>query len=289
MALVFVALAVPLAPGRASAAAGAATSLPRLVAVRAMHLPGHDRVVFDFAGQAPEHWTIRYVRRVVADPRGTVVPIAGRAILAVVFRSAVGHTETGRATAPGRLAFALPNVMTVIRTGDFEGVLSYGIGVAKRTKFRVFTLSRPNRVVIDVATAFRTVPLRVYFFNSARFSANTPPFVSAVRRAVAPATPATALMDRLFAGVTTAEQAGGLRFLASGATGFSSLSINAGVARIRLTGRCTSGGSTATIAEEISTTLKQLPGVHWVKIYDAAGRTEQPFGLQDSIPTCLEP
>ena len=96
-------------------------------------------------------------------------------------------------------------------------------------------------------------------------------------------------MDRLFAGPLTAEKAGGLRLLRSGARGFSHLSITDGVARVRLTGGCTSHGSTVTIADEITPTLRQLAAVRWVKIYDPAGHTERPTGHSDSVPTCLEP
>jgi len=61
------------------------------------------------------------------------------------------------------------------------------------------------------------------------------------------------------------------------------------VARVRLTGGCSSGGSTFTVANLISPTLKQFPTVRWVKIYDPAGTTESPTGQSDSIPECLEP
>jgi Fe-S cluster biogenesis protein NfuA len=75
----------------------------------------------------------------------------------------------------------------------------------------------------------------------------------------------------------------------SGASGFTALSIEAGVARVRLVGGCASGGSTLTIADEISRTLKQFPTVTAVKIFDPQGNTEQPTGPGDSIPLCLEP
>lgn len=275
--------------GALTEAHGATPATALLVGVRAAHAPGHDRVIFDFSGGPPGRWTVRYVNRLIADPRGTPIPIAGRAILAVTFHAAAAHTDGGRVTAPARATFALPNVMTVARAGDFEAVLSYGIGLARRTSFRVFALRRPNRVVIDIATGFRTVPMRVYLFNERRFVASTPPFVTGVRRQITAAAPATALMDRLFAGPTSHERASGLRLLSSRATGFAGLSIVGGIARIRLTGGCSSGGSTATIAEEISTTLRQLPTVHWVKIYDPSGHTERPSGPGDSIPECLEP
>ena len=96
-------------------------------------------------------------------------------------------------------------------------------------------------------------------------------------------------MQRLFAGPTQGELASGLRFVSSGATGFKNLTISGGVARVQLTGRISSGGSTFTIANEIMATLKQFRSVHWVKIYDQFGHTERPFGHSDSIPFSLEP
>ena len=277
--------------GGDAAARSAATdaAVPRLVAVRASHAEGRDRVVFEFAGAVPARRSAGYVRRLIADPKGTAMPVPGRAILAVTFRQAASHTDSGQASAPARIVFALPNVIAVVRSGDFEGVVSYGIALAKRTSFRMFALRQPSRIVIDLATAFPTATMRVYFFNDRRFARNTPPFVTPVTRRVSTAAPATALMDRLFAGPTGAERAAGLRLLASGASGFSSLSIADGTARLRLAGGCSSGGSTATVADEITTTLKHLPGVRWVKIYDPAAHTEQPLGPRDSIPQCLEP
>jgi hypothetical protein len=61
------------------------------------------------------------------------------------------------------------------------------------------------------------------------------------------------------------------------------------VARIRLTGGCSSGGATVSISDEIAGTLKRLPGVRYVVIYDPAGRAEAPTGERNSRPFCLEP
>jgi sporulation and spore germination protein len=280
-----IAPALKLEPPRPAEAA----STPRLVSIRAGHSGGADRVVFEFAGGIPSRRNVRYVNRLIADPSGRAIPIAGRAILEVSFDPAVGHTQAGRLTTPARIAFALPNVASVVRAGDFESVLSYGIGLSKRASVHVFTLSRPSRVVIDIGASFRTVLRRVYFFNQRRFAANQPPFVTGVFRRVLPASPATGLMDRLFAGPTASESATGLRLLQSRATGFAGLSITGGGARVRLTGGCSSGGSTVSIADEIFPTLKQLPGVTFVRIYDPSGHTEHPTSRSDSIPFCLEP
>ncbi len=283
------ALAAAAAVGQAARSHGAATTPSRLITIRAAHHAGFDRVVFEFSGAPPSRRQVRYVSRLIADPSGRPIPIAGRAILEASFFPAVAHGTAGMTTAPDRMALALPNAMSVVRAGDFESVVSYGIGLTKRASFRVFALTRPSRVVIDIDTPFRTVLKKVYFENVPRFAAGTPPYVTAVLRPVLPGTPAIGVMDRLFAGPTQAESAAGLHLQPSGATGFTGLSISGRVARIRLTGACSSGGSTFSIADEIYPTLKQFATVDFVKIYDAAGRTESPTGQRDSIPFCLEP
>ena len=75
----------------------------------------------------------------------------------------------------------------------------------------------------------------------------------------------------------------------SGATGYSKLEISEGIARVYLTGRCNSEGSTFTIAGPLINNLKQFSYIQFVKIYDENGNTENPEGQSDSIPACLEP
>lgn len=277
------------AAGRTTDRATAAPAAPVLLSVTAGHHPGFDRVVFRFSGNLPRRRHVRYVSRLIADGSGRRIPIAGRAILQVILFPATAHTPTSTGAATARLAFALPNVMTVVRSGDFESVLSYGIGLAARESFHVHTLTKPSRVVVDVRVPFRTTLKRVYFLNRANFAVGREPYFSPVLRPVPRSTPATGLMDRLFAGPTASEAARSLAFVASRATGFTGLSIRNTVARVRLAGGCSSGGSTVSIAEEIGRTLKQLPTVRYVKIYDPKGRTAEPTGLSDSRPGCLEP
>lgn len=287
--LLVVCLAVP-----AGSSSGALTEqerqqrLPTLVSIRAAHHPGFDRIVLDFRGGLPSGVRVRYVDRLRADGSGRPVRVAGRAVLEVRLEPAKAHNRKGQ-TAPRRKAFALPNVMTAVRAGDFEAVTTYGIGLAKRTRFDVFTLRNPARVVIDVRAAFRTVQRRVYFFNQKRYLENREPFYTPKLRPVRRGTPAIGTMDRLFAGVLPAERASGLRLLRSEATGFRRLSIEDGIARIHLTGGCSSGGSTVTVSGEIVPTLRQFASVDWVKIYDPDGTTLTPEGRSDSTPECLQP
>jgi hypothetical protein len=272
----------------APAVGQAPLALSILDSVRARHVGAEDRVVFRFRGGLPAHHDAHYVNQLIADGSGNVVPVAGRAILQVSFRTAQAH-DAGGSTAPLRTAYPLPNALQSVRSGDFEGVVTYGVGLARRTPFHVTTLHNPARVVVHVDAGFPTVLRRVWLFDRPNFVAGTPPFFVPRPRPVIAATPATGLLDRLFAGATPTEFLHGLRVLRSGATGFDMRSIGNGIARVRLIGGCSSGGSTVTVAREIMPTLRQLGTVDWVKIYDPAGHTEHPFGHQDSIPACLEP
>ena len=278
------ALVVPLA---AAGPAPAAAPVPTLVAIRAAHHDGVDRVVFEFDGGLPRV-RAAYVDELIGDASGLPVRIAGRAVLKLRFAPADAHDADGP-TVTGRRAFALPNVMTAVRAGDYEAVTTYGLGLARRSEFEVSTLRSPPRVVVDVDAAFPTQDRKVWFFHEERFLDNREPFFVPRLRPVRVHAPATGVMDRLFAGVLPGERANGLRLLRSEATTFDDLSIESGIARVRLVGGCDSGGSTVTIAGSIMPSLRQFASVDWVKIYGPGGNTASPTGQTDSIPACLNP
>jgi len=285
VALATVAGAAALAaPGPA-----ATVTVPVLVAIRAAANGGVDRVVFEFRGGLPRQVRVAYVRALIQDGSGLRIAMPGRAILEVRAQQANAHDLQGHPSSPDALTVALRNVMRVKRAGDFEAVLSYGIGVAQRRPFRLTMLHNPDRVVVEIDNRLRVVARKVFFMNLPKFRTGRLPDVTAVMRWVPAATPATGVMDRLFAGPTAAEYASGLRLVASAATGFAGLSISGAVARVTLNGGCASGGSTFTIANEIAPTLGQFAGVSGIKIFDPAGQTEQPGGQSSSIPACLEP
>ena len=136
-----------------AAAPAGAQSAPTLVDVRAGRHPGFDRVVFEFRGAVPEH-RIGYVDQLVQDGSGNPVSVAGAADLEVVFQGANAHNEDGSPTiSPRRFSPGLTAVKEVTQLGDFEAVVSYGIGVDRRRPLKVTTLSGPPRLVIDVSTA----------------------------------------------------------------------------------------------------------------------------------------
>jgi spore germination protein GerM len=136
----------------------------------------------------------------------------------------------------------------------------------------------------------QTTNITVYFQNQDRFAIGTEPYEDPVTRTI-PASddiPA-AVLEQLFLGPTPEEQSQGLRLVLSGTTGYSDFFIQDGVAHIFLTGACSSGGSTYTIANLIFANLEQFPEIKAIKIYDQNGETEAPDGTSSSIPFCLEP
>ncbi|GAA0379428.1 hypothetical protein Acor_00770 [Acrocarpospora corrugata] len=267
-----------------------ARAVPTLVAIRAAHHPGLDRLVFEFRGGLPAQRSAEYVTRLVADGSGLPVPVVGNARLLVRFGGATGHGSAGGITyGPARRAFALPGLIQVVNTGDFEAVLSFGVGVSRKAPIRLYTLKNPSRVVVEIGTPYRTVNVKTYFMNNANFNVGRQPYTKGVVRPVPVSGSAAGALQRLFAGPTPGEAAKWLHFEASHATGFSKVTIKNGIARVYLTGACSSGGSTFTIADEIIPTLKQFSSVKWVKIYDPSGWTQQPAGASDSLPDCLEP
>jgi len=123
-----------------------------LIAIRAAYhpeaAPEYDRVVFEFSGPVPL-LRIEYVKQLIADGSGLPVSIAGRATLCVHFMPAYAHNDQGQTTAPASMKPKLPTVREIVCAGDFEAVVTYGIGLSRKAQLRILTLSDPNRVVID--------------------------------------------------------------------------------------------------------------------------------------------
>jgi hypothetical protein len=134
-----------------AAAPAGAQSAPTLTDVRAGGHTGFDRVVFEFRGAVPTH-RVRYVDQLVQDGSGKPVSVAGTADLEVVFHGANAHTDDGTPTiSPRRFSPGLTAVKEVAQIGDFEAVVTYGIGVDRKRPLKVSTLSNPSRLVIDVS------------------------------------------------------------------------------------------------------------------------------------------
>ena len=126
-----------------------------LVAIGAGHhaseSPAYDQLSFRFEGAFPSY-TIAFVPELIADASGFVIPMPGTgAILRVAFQGTDAHTPDGSASTitsqpPGTIGYRA--LTSYANAGDWEGVLTYGIGVGRptetvpETKVRVYEVEK---------------------------------------------------------------------------------------------------------------------------------------------------
>jgi hypothetical protein len=112
--------------------------------------PPYDQLSFRFEGGFPGY-ELEYVPSLTGDASGLPIPMEGTdSILRVVFRLAQAHTEDGTSSvlqAPPT-AVGLSAITRYAPAGDFEGTVTYGIGVGHpvpstvNTAVRVFEVER---------------------------------------------------------------------------------------------------------------------------------------------------
>jgi hypothetical protein len=141
-----------------SAPAPPDTEVALLSQVRVASQPGFDRVVFEFTDEQLPGYDIAYLDGpAVQDGSGEEVEVAGGARLEVRLAPAssvdLRHGTFQRTyTGPGRVEGDTRVITEVVRTSDFEANLSWVVGLDQKVPYRVEVLSKPARVVIDVAT-----------------------------------------------------------------------------------------------------------------------------------------
>ena len=127
----------------------APVGLPQLEAVEVAHHDSFDRVVFRFSSLVPGY-NVSYVPTVTADPSDEHVALEGNAFILVAMHS-VASSQVGAPAAPqDRLTPRFPELREIAGAGDFEGVVSFGLGLTAESGFRVFTLTKPDRLVVDL-------------------------------------------------------------------------------------------------------------------------------------------
>ena len=125
-----------------------------VTAVRVARQDGFDRVVFELAGKAAGQagWRVEYVEDPSSQGSGDPVDVGGEAALSVLITGTgypmdTGQEEVGDDPAlPGDLQV----VEDVVLGAVFEGQYEAFVGTSGELPFRVFRLSDPERVVVDV-------------------------------------------------------------------------------------------------------------------------------------------
>lgn len=137
---------------------GVSTGMPVLSGIRVGSHETYDRVVLEFDAR-PGYVSVREADAIYEDPSGAPVDLDGHAFVEVSVQDAgadwamVQRTDPAdpvrRYTGARDLKCTLPLVREVKLTGDFEAVLSFGIGLERAARYEVTRLSAPDRVVID--------------------------------------------------------------------------------------------------------------------------------------------
>lgn len=121
-----------------------------VTSVRLAHHDGYDRLVIAFAtsNAVPQYAVGRQASSTFdRDASGIRVNLEGSAGLKVVL-----HDSDIAAGVPSDQKPGLPEIREVANIGNFEGYVSYGAGLRDQACIRVFQLSGPSRLVIDVQT-----------------------------------------------------------------------------------------------------------------------------------------
>ena len=120
-----------------------------------------DKVFFSFrpAGGQPPGYAVQYRTAAEAqteDASGKHIPIAGKAFLVVRLEPAATADLTGAKlkytyTGPSKLNPAgMRSVQEIVKTGDFEGVLTWVIGLSGERPFTVTNSGSPANLTVEI-------------------------------------------------------------------------------------------------------------------------------------------
>lgn len=111
-----------------------------------------DRVVLDLTGDEPVlGWFVGPVDEAVEDPTGFVLDVEGETFLQLGVRGIDWTTESPQRYDGDPVAGAGTEVLTeVVFGGLFEGQQQVVLGLREETDYRIFSLTDPARIVVDV-------------------------------------------------------------------------------------------------------------------------------------------
>ena len=133
-------------------ASGGKTGVANAITARVGENTGYDRFVLQFDPIVPTYTAKRQDKPVFPlGASGQTVTLSGTSGVLVTV-----HSATGATSFTGQTDLIHPEFQVIKearQTQDFEGYVSWGIGLAKPACMRVFTLDDPARLVVDFKTA----------------------------------------------------------------------------------------------------------------------------------------
>ncbi len=119
--------------------------------VRTARNEGFDRLVLQFDGDQLPGYHVEYVDKpVIKCGSGDPTEVAGQGWLQVRVQPAQAHEGTQVTVAERERKPGLPLVQELELTCDFEGEVTWVLGVKSPNKYRVMELKGPTRLVVDV-------------------------------------------------------------------------------------------------------------------------------------------
>jgi hypothetical protein len=140
-------------PDTAEASSGAQVTVRD---IRTGRQDGFDRVVFEVGGTGTPGWDVRYVDAPTSQASGQPVDVSGAAALQVAITGVGLPADTGvpQYDGPNPVPGSGTQTVTeVVVDTTFEGTTTAFVGTTARTPFRVYALSGPTRVVLEVRDA----------------------------------------------------------------------------------------------------------------------------------------
>jgi hypothetical protein len=105
---------------------------PALRSVRFGRHDTYDRLAFDFCKPAETTLAATVVKELREDGSGNKVTLKGKYFIAITLTPADAHTAAGQPTVPSRaVTVAGRNMQQYKLIGDFEGVVTYGVGIMR--------------------------------------------------------------------------------------------------------------------------------------------------------------
>jgi hypothetical protein len=130
-------------------ASGGKTGAANTITARAAEQDGYDRFVLQLDAIVPSYTVKRQAKPVFPlGASGQNVTLSGTAGVLITVHSATGNTTFSGDTDLIHPEFQV--LKEARQTQDFEGTVSWALGLSKPTCMRVFTLSDPARLVVDL-------------------------------------------------------------------------------------------------------------------------------------------
>ncbi len=132
---------------------GTLLTTPLLADVRAARHEGFDRVVFDFGVTSRPGYRVEYVTPPIQQcGSGNEETVGGTRFIQVHMTPAAAHDDAGQPTfGTTELLPSLLTILEVQQICDFEGNVTWVLGLSEEVDFVVSAFPDPFRVVVDVA------------------------------------------------------------------------------------------------------------------------------------------